>query len=218
MGLTSDWLQSRRGKKAAVKANEFSERMSNTAYQRGMADMRKAGLNPILAYKQGGASSPIGQMPHFTSTGDIANTAVQAADVGSKGKTRKSERAVHSSTRAHLAAQTRVATNTAGKVLAEIDETQARTRNHNAEAGINESRQIKAAVEAQFYNTGRGKFNFELNRWLDPIGKAAGLAAGGIAGHLLGKRGRGKGKRGPSSRRGRKFMDEGVPINTRPRR
>lgn len=59
----------------------FQERMSNTAYQRAMDDMRKAGINPIMVSKLGGASTPTGAMAQIKDPGQAGLQAMNSASV-----------------------------------------------------------------------------------------------------------------------------------------
>jgi hypothetical protein len=68
----------------AMKNREWQEYMSNTAYQRAVEDMKKAGLNPILAFQNGGASTPGG------SAGTISGASMGAPSSSALGVSRAS--------------------------------------------------------------------------------------------------------------------------------
>ena len=63
----------------AQRQMDFQEQQTSTAYQRATADMRAAGLNPMLAYSQGGAASGAGASSTMSNeVGAGANTALSA--------------------------------------------------------------------------------------------------------------------------------------------
>jgi len=72
-------------KEAAASAREqmaFQKESAQNSYQWAVADMKKAGLNPMLAYQQGGSSALSGASYRPENT--LAGAAASAREVGSK--------------------------------------------------------------------------------------------------------------------------------------
>lgn len=94
VSLLGGWSANQTTAASADRQMRFQERMSNTAHQREIADLRAAGLNPILSAKYGGSSTPNGAMFNAMDIGtpsvnsalahkrNVAEVEKMAADVG----------------------------------------------------------------------------------------------------------------------------------------
>lgn len=185
-GLLGGWLQQSGAKAQAREAMAFSERMSNTQVQRRVADLRAAGINPMMA-AQDGASSPTGIPADIQ---DIISPAVASAQ---QARRINEEVKVARQQAANLFADTDVKRMTNRKMRREmllIDqerrESKAREESAMANSAVTRAELPallnRARVEESRFGAGAAWFDRVMQSLARPVAAVTGL---GLAGRAL---------------------------------
>lgn len=157
----------------AIVNRDYQTAMSNSAFQRGMADMRAAGLNPILAYSKGGASAPSGSMPSSSSASGTAASGGTApvSDVIASGissaqaaRARRNEAAIaaeeiqnRKETNNLIRAQTEAQRGHAIQSAAQTANIMAETKIKGEVLAVASREAEKGEIDKSFYDTKAGK-------------------------------------------------------------
>lgn len=191
--ILGTYLGNRASAKEAQRNRDFQSGMSDTAHRRQVADLRAAGLNPILSAQYGGASTPSGAMAAqegYDGAVDAAlNTRmnkVQTKNVSQNTLTQESQEYMN---RRHAALYGQQAIESEANTAVAT----ARAAQEQLNLQIQALRMPGAIHDAYLWNSGYGdaqRYGQLVQKGLGPAGSAAAAAAGvgalGLGGTLFG--------------------------------
>lgn len=151
---------------------DFQEELSRTAHQREVEDLIKAGLNPVLSAKYGGASTPAGAGWQMPLIGSSAKTVAESKKTIEETKNKKQELKNLQATEENIMANTKQALSNSAKNSAEYNKILEETKNTQKFNKIMDSKVEAARIEAEIDKTTYGKVLRYLGR-LNPFSSSA---------------------------------------------